>query len=57
MVGEYLQNGSLVQLSNVEVEGHESYWLVDRAGQADSANVAGFKNWLFGELSPEGNDR
>lgn len=50
MVGEYLASGSLVQLSDVEVEGHESYWLVDRAAQADSGNVGAFKRWLFGEL-------
>jgi LysR family glycine cleavage system transcriptional activator len=51
MVSDYLANGSLMQLSNVEVEGHESYWLVDRAGQADTVNVKGFRQWLFNELS------
>lgn len=51
MVGEYLADGRLVQLSDVEIEGHESYWLVDRAGQPDSANVKGFKQWLLSELS------
>jgi LysR family transcriptional regulator, glycine cleavage system transcriptional activator len=54
MVGDHLQSGRLVQLSDVEVEGHESYWLVDRAGQTDSANVKSFKQWLFGELSLSG---
>lgn len=51
MVGAYLADGSLVQLSDVEIEGHESYWLVDRAGQAGSAHVEGFRRWLFTELS------
>lgn len=54
MVGEYLANGSLVQLSDVEIEGHESYWLVDRAGQADSDAAKGFRQWLFAELSLTG---
>jgi LysR family glycine cleavage system transcriptional activator len=54
MVGEYLASGSLVQLSDVEVEGHESYWLVDRAAQADSANVVAFKRWLLGEMQTDG---
>ncbi len=51
MVGAYLADGSLVQLSDVEIEGHESYWMVDRAGQAGSTHVEGFRRWLFAELS------
>ncbi|MET0746873.1 MAG: LysR substrate-binding domain-containing protein [Rhizobium sp.] len=56
MVGEYLANGRLVQLSDVEVEGHESYWFVDRVGATDSANVRAFKKWLFDELALTGSE-
>ncbi|WP_395680328.1 LysR substrate-binding domain-containing protein [Inquilinus sp.] len=51
MVERELVAGRLVQLLDVEVEGHESYWLVTRAEQEDSANVALFRAWLATEVA------
>ena len=51
MVGRQLESGQLVQVLDVEVEGHESYWLVTRADQPDSANVQAFRHWLLSEVS------
>jgi len=50
MVDAHLAGGQLVQLSDVEVEGHESYWLVERTGSPSNGNVEAFKRWLFHEL-------
>lgn len=49
MVERHLQGGQLVQLLDVEVKGHESYWLVTRAEQPESANVTAFRQWLLAE--------
>ncbi|MGF6229817.1 LysR family glycine cleavage system transcriptional activator [Inquilinus ginsengisoli] len=54
MVERELASGRLVQLLDVEVEGHESYWLVTRAVQEDSANVALFRAWLTAEVAAAG---
>ncbi len=54
MVERELASGRLVQLLDVEVEGHESYWLVTRAEQEDSANVALFRAWLTAEVAAAG---
>lgn len=54
MVERELAAGRLVQLLDVEVEGHESYWLVTRAEQEDSANVALFRAWLAVEVAGAG---
>ncbi|WFR95372.1 LysR substrate-binding domain-containing protein [Rhizobium tumorigenes] len=54
MVDEYLADGRLVQLSDVEIEGHESYWLVERAGVAGGNHLKAFRQWLFDELSLTG---
>lgn len=54
MVERELASGRLVQLLDVEVEGHESYWLVTRAEQEDSANVALFRAWLAAEVAGAG---
>ncbi|MGO4125630.1 LysR substrate-binding domain-containing protein [Inquilinus sp. YAF38] len=51
MVERELASGRLVQLLDVEVEGHESYWLVTRAEPEDSANVALFRAWLTAEIA------
>lgn len=51
MVERELASGRLVQLLDVEVEGHESYWLVTRAEQEDSANVALFRAWLAAQVA------
>ncbi|MGO1078540.1 LysR substrate-binding domain-containing protein [Inquilinus sp. CA228] len=54
MVERELASGRLVQLLDVEVEGHESYWLVTRAEQEDSTNVAMFRAWLTAEIEGAG---
>lgn len=54
MVERELTAGRLVQLLDVEVEGHESYWVVTRAEQEDSANVALFRAWLAAEVAGAG---
>jgi LysR family transcriptional regulator, glycine cleavage system transcriptional activator len=36
---------------DVEVEGHESYWLVTRADQPCSGHVRAFHDWLRAELA------
>jgi LysR family glycine cleavage system transcriptional activator len=54
MVERELASGRLVQLLDVEVDGHESYWLVTRAEQEDSANVALFRAWLTAEVAAAG---
>ncbi len=46
MITRELRQGTLVPLCDVEVDGHQSYWLVTRAGQEDSPQVALFRDWL-----------
>ena len=46
-----MQAGHLVQVLDVEVEGHESYWLVTRADQPSSGHVKAFNSWLRQELT------
>jgi len=51
MVDRQLQGGQLVQVMDVEVEGHESYWLVTRPDQQDSPHVQAFRHWLLAEVA------
>ncbi|KJZ18183.1 MULTISPECIES: transcriptional regulator GcvA [Halomonas] len=51
MIGRELMRGDLVQLLDVEVTGHQSYWLVTRQEQQDSTNMALFRRWLRQEIS------
>ncbi len=51
MVARQLDSGTLVQLLDVEVEGHESYWLVTREEQPESPNVEAFRRWLLAEVA------
>lgn len=51
MVTSLLTSGQLTQVLDVEVEGHESYWLVTRAGQQDSANLGAFRAWIHDEVT------
>ncbi|WP_250955599.1 LysR substrate-binding domain-containing protein [Rhizobium sp. CG5] len=53
MVAEHLQDGRLVQVLDVEVEGHESYWLATRADQPEGANVTAFRAWLDEEIGAQ----
>jgi len=61
MVARELADGQLVQVLNVHVDGHQSYWLVTRAGQEELPHVALFRDWLqqeiwLGERSFEGSE-
>ncbi|MDO9418095.1 LysR substrate-binding domain-containing protein [Pararhizobium sp.] len=51
MIAPQLDSGQLVQVLDVEVEGHESYWLVTRSEQKESPNVKAFRTWLLAELN------
>jgi LysR family glycine cleavage system transcriptional activator len=51
MVGRQLASGELVPVLDVDVEGHESYWLVTRSGQPEAPNVRHFRAWLLNELA------
>ncbi|MBR0554190.1 LysR family transcriptional regulator [Ciceribacter sp. L1K23] len=53
MVAPLMNEGRLVRVMDVEIEGHESYWLVTRAGQRDPQNVAAFRKWLASEIKSE----
>jgi LysR family transcriptional regulator, glycine cleavage system transcriptional activator len=46
MIERELRQGTLVPLRDIEVDGHQSYWLVTRTGQEDSPQVALFRDWL-----------
>lgn len=50
MIGRELRRGDLVQLLDVEVTGHQSYWLVTRQEQQESTNMALFRRWLRQEI-------
>ncbi len=51
MVSNQLQSGHLVPVLDVEIEGHESYWLVTRTDQPEPANVRDFRTWLLNEVA------
>ena len=50
MVTRELATGQLTQVLNVHVEGHQSYWLVTRPEQAESAALRTFQSWLQQEV-------
>ena len=52
MIGRELAEGQLVQVLNVHVDGHQSYWLITRAGQDELPHVALFRDWLIGSVAP-----
>ena len=39
-----------MQVLNVHVDGHQSYWLVTRAAQDELPQVAVFRDWLKQEI-------
>ncbi|WP_321797286.1 LysR substrate-binding domain-containing protein [Caballeronia sp. J97] len=53
MIGQELRQGSLVPILDVEVDGHQSYWLVTRTGQDDAPQVALFREWLRTEIEKQ----
>lgn len=50
MVARELAAGQLVQVLDVEVDGHQSYWWVSRPGQDLPAHVEQFREWLMHEV-------
>jgi LysR family glycine cleavage system transcriptional activator len=50
MIARELANGELVQVLNVHVDGHQSYWLVTRPEQDDLPQLALFRDWLQHEM-------
>lgn len=53
MIAHELRRGTLVPLRDVEVDGHQSYWLVTRTGQDDAPQVALFREWLHREIEEQ----
>ncbi|SAK85786.1 LysR family transcriptional regulator [Caballeronia glebae] len=53
MIGHELRQSTLVPIVDVEVDGHQSYWLVTRTGQDDAPQVALFREWLRGEIEKQ----
>jgi LysR family transcriptional regulator, glycine cleavage system transcriptional activator len=50
MIAHELAIGQLVQVLNVHVDGHQSYWLVTRPEQGELPHVAVFREWLRQEV-------
>ncbi|WP_429284512.1 LysR substrate-binding domain-containing protein [Paraburkholderia sp. GAS41] len=50
MIAHELATGELVQVLNVHVDGHQSYWLVTRPEQGDLPQLALFRDWLQHEV-------
>jgi LysR family glycine cleavage system transcriptional activator len=50
MIARELATGELVQVLNVHVDGHQSYWLVTRPEQGDLPQLALFRDWLQHEV-------
>ncbi|GLU37231.1 LysR substrate-binding domain-containing protein [Pseudomonas sp. NBRC 100443] len=50
MVARELVAGQLVQLLDVQVDGHQSYWWVSRPGQELPEHVERFRDWLLEEV-------
>ncbi|WP_061135851.1 LysR substrate-binding domain-containing protein [Caballeronia fortuita] len=53
MIAHEMGQGALVPILDVEVDGHQSYWLVTRTGQEDSPQVALFRAWLREEIEKQ----
>ena len=51
--GSDLAAGTLTQLFDVQVEGHESYWFVTRPQASLAPNIRAFRDWLFSEIDAE----
>jgi LysR family transcriptional regulator, glycine cleavage system transcriptional activator len=50
MVNRELASGQLVQVKDIEVIGHQSYWFVTRPGRVESESMAAFRSWLGDEV-------
>jgi LysR family glycine cleavage system transcriptional activator len=46
MVTRELQEGPLVQVLDVHVEGHQSYWFVMRSDSSQPKSLQVFRRWL-----------
>lgn len=51
MITHELSEGYLVQLMETELMGTQSYWLVNRIGHAEHANISIFRQWLKQEIA------
>lgn len=54
MVAADLAAGTLRQLFDITVDGHESYWLVTRPRAVVSPALAAFRTWLFAQAGRAG---
>lgn len=50
MIAPLLKQGALTTIMDVEVAGHQSYWLVTRRERGASDKIAAFKLWLDAEI-------
>ncbi|WP_028204444.1 LysR substrate-binding domain-containing protein [Paraburkholderia nodosa] len=57
MIAPELENGTLVQLSEVEVVGPSGYWLDVRPEVQETLRVRNFSNWLVGHHSEQGSQQ
>jgi LysR family transcriptional regulator, glycine cleavage system transcriptional activator len=48
MIEQELANGTLVQLSEIEVDGPSGYWLDVRPEVQETVRVKNFSQWLVG---------
>ncbi|WP_244817992.1 LysR substrate-binding domain-containing protein [Caballeronia sp. Lep1P3] len=53
MIAPELRRRALVPLLDVDVDGHQSYWLVTRRGQDDAPQVALFREWLQEQINAQ----
>ena len=54
MVARELQEGPLVQVLDVHVEGHQSYWFVMRSDTSPAKSLQAFRHWLQQEADENG---
>ena len=57
MIAPELRRGALVPLLDVEVDGHQSYWLTTRRGQDDAPQVALLREWLRKQIKARARPR
>ncbi|AKM02481.1 MULTISPECIES: LysR substrate-binding domain-containing protein [Burkholderia cepacia complex] len=50
MVARELATGQLMQVLNVHVDGHQSYWFVTRPEQTNLPHIVQFRDWLQQEV-------
>jgi LysR family glycine cleavage system transcriptional activator len=53
MIAPLLEQGALTTIMDVEIPGHQSYWLVTRRERGQSERLLAFKSWLDAQISDE----